>query len=69
VLRHTRTIKFNSTILVEYMDGQTRAVRKDTLSDSDAHCVQLLRLAFVQRKAPIPHRHLQLTPVIRAGGW
>jgi hypothetical protein len=44
----TRTVRFNSTILVEYIDGQTRVVRKDTLYGSDAYCVQLLRIAFVQ---------------------
>jgi hypothetical protein len=43
----THTLKFNSTLVVEYLDGRSRAVKHDTLYGSDAYCVQLLRLAFV----------------------
>ena len=47
LLRNTRTLPFNSTLFVEYMDGRSRTVQKDTLYGADAYCVQLLRLSFV----------------------
>lgn len=47
LLGTTRTLNFNSTLLVEYMEGNTRAVRQEQMYGSDAYCVQLLRLAFV----------------------
>ena len=42
----TRTEQFNATIDVEYLDGESRALKRETLADDDAFCVQLLRLAF-----------------------
>jgi len=42
----TRTEQFNTSIQVEYLDGDTRALRRETLADDEAFCVQLLRLAF-----------------------
>ena len=47
LLTHTRTLKFNHTIHVEYMDGRSRTVRTEHFNGSDAYCIQLLRLAFV----------------------
>jgi hypothetical protein len=47
LLGSTRTLRFNSTLLVEFMDGTNRAVRKEQMHGVDAYCVQLLRLAFV----------------------
>jgi hypothetical protein len=47
LLGNTRTLRFNSTIVVEYMDGRSRGVRKETLNGADSYCIQLLRLAFV----------------------
>jgi hypothetical protein len=44
----TRTLQLNSTVMVEFMDGHTRAVRQELIEGIEAYCVQLLRLAFVQ---------------------
>lgn len=42
----TRTVVFNHTISVEYLDGMTKQLVLKTLSANDAYCVQLLRQAF-----------------------
>ena len=42
----TRTVVFNNTIRVEYLDGMTKQLVLKTLSTNEAFCVQLLRLAF-----------------------
>ena len=45
-LTDTKTLHFNRTVRVEYLEGATRQLRKETLSDDAAYCVQLLRLSF-----------------------
>ena len=42
----TRTMVFNHTVSVEYLDGKTKNLVKETLVASDAFCVQLLRHSF-----------------------
>lgn len=42
-----RVVEFNHTVRVEYLPGGSRAPITETLSGSDAYCVQLLRSAFV----------------------
>lgn len=42
----TRTLRLNTTIRVEYLDGTTRRVAIETFTGREAYCVQLLRLAF-----------------------
>ena len=42
----TRTLVFNHTIKVEYLDGMTKQLVLKTLSANEAFCVQLLRQAF-----------------------
>ena len=43
-----RVTEFNHTIKVEYLPGGSRAPVSETLTGSDAYCVQLLRAAFVE---------------------
>lgn len=43
-----RIAEFNHTIQIEYLPGGSRAPVSETLTGSDAYCVQLLRAAFVQ---------------------
>jgi hypothetical protein len=43
-----RVAEFNHTIKVEYLPGGSRAPVSETLTGSDAYCVQLLRAAFVE---------------------
>lgn len=45
-LTDTKTLHFNRTVKVEYLEGATRQLRSETLSDDAAYCVQLLRLSF-----------------------
>ena len=45
-LTDTKTLHFNRTVRVEYLEGASRQLRKETLSDDSAFCVQLLRLSF-----------------------
>jgi hypothetical protein len=45
-LTDTKTLHFNRTVKVEYLEGATRQLRSETLSDDAAFCVQLLRLSF-----------------------
>ena len=42
----TRTVVFNETVMVEYLDGQTKSLRTGPLALEEAFCVQLLRHAF-----------------------
>lgn len=42
----TRTLVFNQSIEVEYLDGLTKHLVQKRMEGSDAFCVQLLRLAF-----------------------
>ena len=42
----TRTLVFNQSIEVEYLDGLTKNLVQKRMEGSDAFCVQLLRLAF-----------------------
>lgn len=42
----TRTTVFNKTLLVEYLDGQTKNLHRRRIEGDEAFCVQLLRLAF-----------------------
>lgn len=46
-LGYTRTLKFNTSIHTEYVDGKTRGIKREIVHGADAYCVQLLRLAFV----------------------
>ena len=43
-----RVTQFNHTITVEYLPGGSRAPVTETLTGSEAYCVQLLRAAFVE---------------------
>ena len=45
-ITRTRTIVFNKTLTVEYLDGQTKQLHQERLEEEEAFCVQLLRLAF-----------------------
>ncbi len=45
-ITRTRTIVFNKTLTVEYLDGQTKQLHQKRLEEEEAFCVQLLRLAF-----------------------
>jgi hypothetical protein len=47
LLGSTRTLKFNDTLYAEFLDGTSRAVRKQVFRGADAYCIQLLRMAFV----------------------
>ena len=42
-----RVTEFNHTIQIEYLPGGSRAPVSETLTGTDAYCVQLLRSAFV----------------------
>ncbi len=42
----TRTLLFNKTVAVEYLDGHTKSLRSGTLVSEEAFCVQMLRSAF-----------------------
>ena len=42
----TRTMIFNNTVQVEYLDGKTKGLVQATLVASEAFCVQLLRHSF-----------------------
>lgn len=42
----TRTMVFNQTVDVEYLDGKSKNLVRETLVASDAFCVQLLRHSF-----------------------
>lgn len=42
----TRTILFNRSVEVEYLDGKTKHLVRKTMEGNDAFCVQLLRHAF-----------------------
>lgn len=42
----TRTMIFNNTVQVEYLDGKTKNLVQETLVASEAFCVQLLRHSF-----------------------
>jgi len=44
--KSTRTVIFNSSVHIEYMDGRTRVIRQETLRNEEAYCIQLLRIAF-----------------------
>lgn len=41
-----RVVEFNNSVTVEYLPGGSRAPVSETLTGSDAYCVQLLRAAF-----------------------
>jgi hypothetical protein len=41
-----RVVEFNNSLTVEYLPGGSRAPVSETLTGSDAYCVQLLRAAF-----------------------
>ena len=45
-ITRTRTVVFNKTLTVEYLDGQTKQLHQERLEREAAFCVQLLRLAF-----------------------
>ena len=45
-ITQTRTLLFNETVAVEYLDGQTKSLHSGTLVKEDAFCVQMLRRAF-----------------------
>ena len=42
----TRTLVFNRSVDVEYLDGKTKNLARETMEGNDAFCVQLLRHAF-----------------------
>lgn len=42
----TRTVVFNQTVQVEYLDGQSKTLVRTDLEGADSFCVQLLRHAF-----------------------
>ena len=44
--RSNAQLYLNNTVRVEYMEGGTRRMHIDTVHNSSAYCVQLLRLAF-----------------------
>jgi hypothetical protein len=43
----SRTVEFDHSLLVEYLDGYTRSSKQRMLEGDEAYCVQLLRMAFV----------------------
>lgn len=43
---HTRSVRFNRTLTVSFLDGKTRRQETRTLEGADAHCVSLLRVSF-----------------------
>jgi len=43
---HTRSVRFNRSLSVSYLDGRTRRQEMRTLEGADAHCVSLLRVSF-----------------------
>jgi hypothetical protein len=43
----TRTVRFNVSLDVEYLDGTTRSLLRAVLHPPESYCVQLLRRAFV----------------------
>ncbi len=43
----TQTVLMNMTLDTEYLDGQTRTLRRSVLQPPESYCVQLLRRAFV----------------------
>ena len=45
-ITQTRTHVLNETVRVEYLDGQSKGLGSDLLTQEEAYCVQLLRLAF-----------------------
>ena len=45
-ITQTRTLLFNETVAVEYLDGQTKSLHSGTLAKEEAFCVQMLRRAF-----------------------
>lgn len=45
----SRTVEFNHSTMVEYLDGATRSSKQRLLQGDEAYCVQLLRMAFVQK--------------------
>ena len=45
-ITQTRTLLFNETVAVEYLDGQTKSLHSGTLVKEEAFCVQMLRRAF-----------------------
>mgnify|MGYP001188463938 CR=1 FL=1 len=46
-ITQTRTMVFNNSVSVEYLDGQTKQLRSRILLNEEAYCVQLLRQSFV----------------------
>ena len=45
-ITQTRTLVLNETVRVEYLDGQSKGLGSGLLTQEEAFCVQLLRLAF-----------------------
>ena len=45
-LLNTRTMLFNNSIAVEYLDGERKTLERELLTGQSAYCVQLLRIAF-----------------------
>lgn len=45
-ITQTRTLVFNDTVHVEYLDGQSKSMVTGLLQQEEAYCVQLLRRAF-----------------------
>ena len=45
-ITQTRTLVLNDTVRVEYLDGQSKGLGSGLLTQGEAYCVQLLRLAF-----------------------
>lgn len=45
-ITQTRTLVLNKTLSVEYLDGQSKSLRAESLAMEEAFCVQLLRRAF-----------------------
>jgi hypothetical protein len=45
-ITQTRTLVLNKTLSVEYLDGQSKSLRAESLTMEEAFCVQLLRRAF-----------------------
>lgn len=45
-ITQTRTMFMNTTVSVEYLDGQTKQVHSESLTQEQGFCVQLLRKTF-----------------------
>ena len=46
VFSNSRTMEFNHSIVIEFLDGYTRSSKQAKLVGEEAYCIQLLRRAF-----------------------